>query len=156
MSMKSTSVTVEVTAGKQATANIEIPVGDITLTVQVKPLAGNKVDAAQIFLFAGTVNLTNGQQLVGGIFQNSMQGMKFWLGAGKPNPEFPELVAGNYSVCALPITGDMSDMQFQQRLRENQQLLKVYCKTTRVTPAPPAQSFDIELPAMVPLPAPSK
>lgn len=88
--------------------------------------------------------------------QNSMQGMKFWLGAGKPNPEFSELVAGDYSLCALPITGDLTDMQFQARLRENQQLLKVYCRAARVTPAPSAQTFEIELPAMVPLSSPPK
>jgi hypothetical protein len=38
--------------------------------------------------------------------------MKFWLGAGKPAPDFAELVAGSYSLCAVPITGDMTDPQF--------------------------------------------
>ena len=156
MSMKSTSVTVQVTAGKETTANIEIPVGDITVTVQVKPLAGNKVDAAQIFLFAGSVSVANGRQLVDGIFQSSLQGVKFWLGAGKAVPEFAELVAGDYSICGLPITGDMADMQFQRRLQENMQLLKVLCKAAHVTPSPPSQAFEIELPAMTPLPAPAK
>jgi len=156
MSMKSTSVTVQVTAGKQTIANIEVPQGDVTVTVQVKPAAGNKVDAAQIFLFAGTVNVSTGKQLIDGIFQSSVQGTKFWLGAGKPNPEFTELVAGDYSMCGLPITGEMTDMQFQHRLQENMQSLKVYCKAARVTPSPLSQALEIELPAMMPLPAPSK
>lgn len=156
MSTKSTSVTVQVTAGKQTTANVEIPVGDVTVTVQVKPLAGNKVDAAQIFMFAGTVNVATGRQLVDGIFQSSLQGSKFWLGAGKPVPEFAELVAGDYSLCGLPITGEMTDMQFQHRLQENLQTLKVYCKAAHVTPSPAAQVLEIELPAMTPLPAPPK
>ena len=156
MSMKSASVTVQVTAGQQATANIDIPVGDVTATVQVKPLAGNQVDAAQVFLFAGTVNLTTGRQLLDGVFQSSVQGTKFWLGAGKPAPEFAELVAGDYSICALPITGEMTYMQFQHRLQENLASLKVYCKAAHVTPSPPAQTFEIELPAMTPLPTPSK
>lgn len=156
MAMKSTSATVEVTAGQQATANIEIPVGDVTLTVQVKPLPSNQVDAAQLFLFAGSVNLTTAGQLSAGIFKNSLQGMKFWLGAGKPAPDFAELVAGGYSLCAVPITGDMSDPQFLQRLRQNQQVLKVYCKATNVTATPAAQTLTIELPSMVPLPSPAK
>jgi uncharacterized GH25 family protein len=156
MSMKSTSVTVQVTAGKQTIANVDIPVGEITATVQVKPLPSHKVDAAQIFLFAGTVNLTNGRQLIDGIFQSAVQGTKFWLGADKPAPDFPELVAGSYSICALPITGDMNDMQFQQRLQQNLHVLKVYCKAARVTASPVAQTFVVELPAMTPLPSPSK
>jgi hypothetical protein len=156
MSMKSTSVTVQVTAGKQTVANVDIPVGEITATVQVKALPDNKVDAAQIFLFAGTVNVSNGRQLVDGIFQSAVQGTKFWLGADKPAPDFPELVPGTYSICALPITGDLNDMQFQQRLQQNLHLLKVYCKAARVTPTPAAQSFTAELPAMVALPSPPK
>jgi len=156
MSMKSTSVTVQVTAGKQTIANVEIPIGEVTVTVQVKPRAGNKLDAAQIFLFAGTVNVSTGRQLVDGVFQSSVQGIKFWLGAGKPVPEFAELVAGDYSICGLPITGEMTDMQFQHRLQENMQLLKVYCKAAHVTPSPLSQTFEMELPAMTPLPAPPR
>jgi hypothetical protein len=156
MSMKSTSVTVQVTAGKQTIANVEIPIGEVTVTVQVKPRAGNKLDAAQIFLFAGTVNVSTGRQLVDGVFQSSVQGIKFWLGPGKPVPEFAELVAGDYSICGLPITGEMTDMQFQHRLQENMQLLKVYCKAAHVTPSPLSQTFEMELPAMTPLPAPPK
>jgi protocatechuate 3,4-dioxygenase beta subunit len=156
MSMKSTSVTVQVTAGKQTTANVEIPQGDVTVTVQVKPGAGQKVDAAQIFLFAGSVNVSTGKQLIDGMFQSSVQGTKFWLGAGKPIPEFTELVAGDYSICGLPITGDMTDQQFQHRLQENMQSLKVVCKAAHVTPSPPSQAFEIELPAMTPLPAPTR
>jgi uncharacterized GH25 family protein len=156
MSMRSTSVTVQVAAGKQTTANIEIPVGDVTLTVQVAPLPGQKVDAAQLFLFSGAVTLTTGKQLVDGIFQSALQGTKFWLGADKPAPDFPELVAGAYSLCALPITGDLNDTQFSQRLQENLQLLKVYCKAVRVTASPNAQRLEVELPAMVALPSPPK
>jgi hypothetical protein len=156
MSMKSTAVSVQVTAGKQTTTNIEIPVGDVTATLQVKPLAGNKVDAAQIFLFAGQVNITTGKQLVDGMFQSSLQGMKFWLGVDKPAPELTELVAGAYSMCAIPITGDMNDRQFLQRVQENTQSLKVICKQVRIAPSPAAQTLTIELPAMTPLPAPPK
>ena len=43
--------------------------------------------------------------------------MKFWFGEGKPPAEFDELVAGDYSVCTIPITGDLSDSTFQQRLQ---------------------------------------
>ncbi|HSS00685.1 MAG TPA: carboxypeptidase regulatory-like domain-containing protein, partial [Kofleriaceae bacterium] len=156
MSLKSTSVAVQVTAGKQTTANIEIPVGDVTATIQVKPLPSNKVDAAQVFLFSGQVNITTGKQLVDGMFQSTLQGMKFWLGADKPAPEFAELVAGAYSLCAIPITGDMNDRQFIQRVQANTQTLKVICKPARIAASPAAQTLTIELPAMTPLPAPTK
>ncbi|HEU4734927.1 MAG TPA: carboxypeptidase regulatory-like domain-containing protein [Kofleriaceae bacterium] len=156
MSMRSTSVTVQVTAGHETIANIDIPVGELTVTVTIKPLPGSKLDAAQVFMFAGTVQIANGRQLLDGIFQSSLQGSKIWFGAGKPAPEFTELAAGTYSICALPITGDMADMQFQHRLQENMPSLKVYCKAAQVAPSPVSQSFALELPAMTPLPAPAQ
>src|SRR5690242_18550175 len=44
MSLRSTSVTVSVSAGQMTTAAIDITAGNITLTVQVKAMPGNEVD----------------------------------------------------------------------------------------------------------------
>jgi uncharacterized GH25 family protein len=156
ISMKSTSVTVQVTAGKQTTANIVVPVGDVTLTVQVRAKPGNQVDAAQVFLFAGQVSMTTGKQLADGIFQSAVQGSKFWLGAGTAMPAFSELAAGDYSICSLPITGSMGDTQFRQRLQEHIPQLRVYCQPVHLAAAPSAQAADVELPAMTPLSPPAQ
>jgi hypothetical protein len=63
-------------------------------------------------------------------------------------------VPGDYTVCTVPITGDMTDPTFQQRLGANAQLLKVYCKPVVVAASPNAQTVVQEVPAMVPLPDP--
>ena len=81
--------------------------------------------------------------------------MKLWLGAGLADPEFDELVPGDYSVCTIPITGKMEDQTFMRRLQENMQSLKVYCKSLKLTPAPLKQTFVHEVPSMTPLPAPA-
>ena len=65
--------------------------------------------------------------------------MKFWFGEGKPLPEFDELVPGDYSVCTIPITGDLSDTTFQQRMQEHLNALKVYCKAAKVLASPAKQ-----------------
>lgn len=152
MSLKSTSTTVQVRAGKETTVNIDIPVGSLALTVQVKPQAGAKVDSAQVFLFRGVVAVANAKQLTDGFLAGGVQGMKFWFGADKPAPEFDELVAGDYSVCTIPITGDLSDTQFAQRLQEHMEALKVYCKQVKLTPSPQKQTVVHEVPQMAPLP----
>lgn len=154
MTMKSTTANVTVTAGKQSTVTIDIPVGELALTVQIKPQANATVDAAQVFLFTGLVAVANAKQLTEGFFQGGAQGMKFWLGKAMPMPEFDELVAGDYSVCSIPITGKLEDPTFQGRLQENMQLLKVYCRQVKVTPSPVKQTFLHELPSMTPLPTP--
>ncbi len=155
MAMKGTSVTVQVTAGKETKVSIDIPSGQNVLAVTIKPLPNNVVNAAQVFVFKGTVAYSTGKQLVDAIFQGGDQNMKIWLGAGLPDPEFDELVPGDYSVCAIPITGKMDDPMFMQRLQENVQGLKVYCKAVKVTPAPLKQTVVHEVPAMTPLPPPT-
>ena len=152
MSVKSASATVTVVAGKQSTVTIDIPVGTISLAVVVKPIGSAEVDAAQCFLFHGSVVATNANQLTDGFFQSSVEGMKFWFGPGKGNPTFDELIQGAYSLCTVPITGDMSDPTFLGRLQENMESLKVYCKAVTVQPGPAQQSVEVDLPAMVPLP----
>jgi uncharacterized GH25 family protein len=152
MSLKSTSTTVQVRAGKDTKVTIDIPVGQIKLTVAIKPLPNQKVDAAQVFLFRGTILVHNAKELTDGFLSGGVQGMKFWFGEGKPAPEFDELVPGDYSACSIPVTGDMSDSKFQQRMQEHMDALLVYCKKVKLTPSPLAQTVTQELPAMAPLP----
>ncbi|HEV7555707.1 MAG TPA: carboxypeptidase regulatory-like domain-containing protein, partial [Kofleriaceae bacterium] len=152
MSLKSTSVTVTVAAGKSVVANIDIPVGQIALTVQIKALPGNKVDAAQVALFKGTVTVDNAKQLSDGFFQSGVIGLKTWLGPVFPNPEFDEIVPDSYSLCTVPFTGNLADPTVQQRIGQNLSALKVYCKAITVTPSPTSQTVTHEVPSMQPLP----
>lgn len=150
MSLKSTTVNVNVVAGQETKVNIEIPVGQITLGVTIKAQPGHKVDSAQVFLFNGMVVLKDAKQLVDGLFQGGMQGMKLWFGGDSAMPEFEELVAGEYSICSVPITGNM--MEVQQKMQQNMHLVKVYCRQVKVTPGPLKQSVVHEVPSMDPLP----
>lgn len=152
MSLKSTSTTVQVRAGKETKVNIDIPVGSITLSVAIKPQAGQKVDSAQIFLFRGSVVVHNAKELTSGFLAGGVQGMKFWFGGDKPMPDFDQLVPGDYSVCTIPITGDLNDPTFAQRLQEQTDALKVYCKKVALAASPPKQSVVHEVPGMAPLP----
>jgi len=152
MSMKTASAEVTVVAGKQAKLDIDIPVGSVTLSVTVKPLPSHKVDSAQIFLMRGVIALKNAKELTDVFLGGAAVGMKFWLGEGKPPADFAELVPGDYSVCSVPITGDLSDPQFQSKLQQNMELLAVHCKQVKVTPAPTTQSFVHELPSMPEMP----
>ena len=151
-SLSSTSATVTVVAGQTATVAIDIPVGKISLTVQIAALPGNQVDSAQVFLFSGTVSVTNAQDLTQGFLQSGIKGMKFWLGKAASMPVFDALIAGDYSVCSVPITGDLSDTTFQQRLQQNMSVLKVYCQPVKVADSPTAQTVTQSLPTMATLP----
>lgn len=150
MSFKSTAVTVTVVARQTATVTIDIPVGNVALVVAPKALPGAVVNAAQVFLLAGTVNVTNAKQLTDGFLGGQIQGMKFWLGEGKPPVEYDELVPGPFSVCAIPITGNLTDGSFQQKIQQHVEQLKVICKSVQLAPSPQTQQLAIDLPAMTP------
>ncbi|HTR53306.1 MAG TPA: carboxypeptidase regulatory-like domain-containing protein [Kofleriaceae bacterium] len=152
MAMKSTSQTVQVVAGQTTQVAIDMPVGTISLVVQVQATPGNQVNAAQVFLLAGNVTVSTGKQLVDGLFQGAMQGMKLWFGNASTPPEFDDLVPGSFSVCTIPLTGDLSDPTFLQRVQENIQTLAVYCKPVTVNASPASQTFVDAVPSMTPLP----
>ena len=78
--------------------------------------------------------------------------MKFWFGEGKPPPEFDELVAGDYSVCAIPITGDLNDPKFQQRLQEHMRRAQGLLQAGEGRAVAAKQTVIAEVPAMTPLP----
>jgi hypothetical protein len=146
-----------VAAGQRATLDIDIKQGDVTLTVEVRGKAGAVVNAAEIMVMAGTVNATNGQQLQDAFLHgkgNGGGGVKFWLG-GPDFPAFDKLVAGPYSVCTLPITGNLADPKLANALQSRATELAVYCAPYVVTATPAQQRFVHEVPAMKPLPPPT-
>ena len=151
MQSRGGAVTVQVIAGKTATANIEIPSGDVSLEVTIKPAAGAQVDSAQMFLFGGSVTIDNGQALVDKTLDGGSVFMRFWF-TGKPATVFDEMAAGQYSLCSIPITGDMNNSTFVQRIQENIPALRVVCTPVKIAPAPAKQSITQELPSMSPLP----
>lgn len=152
-SMASDGVTIA--AGKKAHLDLDVAVGDVTLVVKVEPRGAGTIDLAQVFLFSGAVDLKNGKQVQDKLLASSGGGtakMVFAMGASPAR--FTEVAAGAYSVCVLPITGDMNDQQFVQRLQEQAEKLAVYCTRKTVTAAPAEQTYTAAVPPMAPLPPP--
>lgn len=156
MEMRMFTSEVKIVAGQRTSSTITVTTGALSAEVQIKAVAGAKVDAAQVFMFQGVAAAKTGGDLMKIFFSGSSSGaggnMKFWLGKTIPFPVFDELTAGNYSICSVPITGDMSDSTFMMRLQENVDNIKVFCKQVVVAAAPAKQTFTHELPSMEPLP----
>ena len=72
-------------------------------------------------------------------------------GADKP-ATFRNVPEGTFTACLLPITGDLSDPAFAQRLQRHAQTLEVYCEPLEVAGSPDEQSVTRAVPAMAPLP----
>jgi hypothetical protein len=147
--MASKSVTV--VAGKRAQADLDIAVGDVTLTVKVVASSGT-IDLSQIFLFDGKVSPRTGKE-VGEVYLAAAGGggaaMQF--AAGAQPAVFKAITPGTKSVCVVPITGDTNDPTFMQRLQEQAEKLAVHCTATSVKTSPAEQSYTATVPPMAPL-----
>ena len=146
------SRTVTIKTGQRATLDIDIPIGNVTLAVGVQALSG-VINSAQIFIFDGEVSAPNAKVLTDK-FGEAAGGAKMTFWWGSDPARFEKIVAGKKSVCVIPITGNLADATFQQRLQENLEALKVYCKPVTVTETPTEQSYTAAVPPMDPLPPP--
>lgn len=148
----SDGVDVTVKAGQQVKMDLLIPVGDITLSIEIKPKAGATVNAAQVFVFGGVVAAKTAKDLMDSFSSGgpSARGMKFWMGTG--TVDFAEQLPGRVSVCSIPITGDLRDPQTLQRIQTQAEHLAVYCMSLELPASPKTQKYPQVLPEMTPLP----
>lgn len=150
MGNASGAASVTIKAGAQAEVAVDIPVGDVELTVEVKGKDGAKIDAAQIFTFRGTVAAKNGKELGDAFGKAEGAAMQFWFGGGFP--KFAKLVPTNYTVCTIPIAGNIADQATMQKINEHAGELDVYCQAVVVAASPKQQTFTHIVPPMKPLP----
>lgn len=151
MSIHTTTKDVTVTEGKSTEVAIELAAGKVTLTVTVKGKDGAHLDAAQLFLLRGKVAITNAQEAVDLMLAGQTAGMTVWFG-GTDLPKFEKLEPGQYSICTIPINGNVMDPEFSSRLQENMEKVKLYCQGKTITASPLQQTATQVLPPMEPLP----
>ncbi len=144
-------IEIEVVAGKRTTANLDVPVGSVELAVTIKGKGGAAIAAAQVVLFRGTVGFKTGKDVMDGMTGgSSMVGANF--AAGTAPVTFKDLPAAAYSVCTVPLPGDLSDPQTLMRMNEHANEMAVYCAPVTVTATPAKQAFTQEVPPAAPLP----
>jgi hypothetical protein len=153
MNMVSHTVDATIVAGKVTTLDIDMPAaGNVTLTVTIQGKGGAAIPSAQVILMRGLVAYKNGKEAMEGTMSGgSMVGVGFAVGGG--STPFKDLAPGTYSVCTVPLPGDMSDTQMMARLDEHMDIIAVHCARVDVAAAPASQAFTHEVPPAAPLPA---
>ncbi|MBL8621429.1 MAG: carboxypeptidase regulatory-like domain-containing protein [Myxococcales bacterium] len=161
MSSINASRVVTVVLGKPTDASIEIPAGEIKLTIGVEPEPGATVNAAFVMLMRGTFTATTGSQLLDAAIgavpadNEGSAAQSFWL-PPLAIPVWSDLMAGTYSLCAVPITGNViGDTTIAERALDNMDRLIARCKPALLTPTPAEQKITIRLPSQ-PLPTPGE
>jgi protocatechuate 3,4-dioxygenase beta subunit len=150
-SQKTAGKEVEIKAGAVATADIDIVSGQVELAVTITG-DGGKVDVAQVFLFAGAIDVKTGGELIASYGKAAASGAQAGFAKGGSPATFKDVVAGPHSICVIPITGDLEDPQVGARIQKNVNTLAVYCRPHAVAPTPNAQAVTLAVPPMSPLP----
>lgn len=144
--------TIQVEAGKQTDVTIDIPVGTIKLSVEVKSKAGADIAGALLFLFGGAVTFENYAQLSARLFPDS-QGLARWEGSESQPAKFERIVPGDYTVCTIPLAWSPNDQKLMKRVHTgDRSSVRVYCAPARVAAAPDEQTLAIEVPSQASLP----
>jgi hypothetical protein len=148
-SMAATNVVVE--ANQVATATLEIEEGSIGLAVTVRGIDDAKIDAAQVFLFQGAADVHTGAEL-NKLFLSAASSAKMGFAFGTASANFDKIAPADYSVCIIPINGDMNDPAFAQKLQRHVSEIAVYCQRVKITDSPEKQTYEAKVPPMTPLP----
>ena len=149
MTMRSSSTSVKVVAGQQTVAKLDFPVGNVTLTVAITPVAGQTVNFALVMLMPSGVIAPTAKEVMDQFMGGGAFGQQKWTPGA--SPAFTELLPGEYTVCSIPITGNMMDANFLARMGDLMFQLKAYCVPAHVAASPAAQTVTQQLPAQ-PLP----
>ena len=150
---KSGGTSATIVAGRKATADIHVEMGDVTLEVKVGGADGKPVPLAQVFLFQDGLVPRNGKE-VQEVFLGKAKSGGAMMAFAKPPAaaDFKQVTAAAYSVCVLPISGDIQDATFRARLQKHANKLAVHCRPCTVTSSPSKQTFTATVPQMLPLP----
>lgn len=138
-------------AGEQQQLDIDIPKGQVELTVQVRGVEGAPIDSAQIFLIPGQVDLSVAaelNQLAASSGGSLISG--FWL--PQKAAVLADLEPGAYSLCVIPINGSMNDPAFLTKLQKHRHSLQVHCQPLEIAASPTEQSHTAVVPPMAPFP----
>ena len=143
--------TLTVQADTAAQVDFQFDVGEATLVVDIRGEGGAAIDFGLVSLFQGQVAYTTARDLFAAdtVFQGTVRS-SMWL-PGRP-VRFTQLVPEAYTVCVVPVAGELTDFRRMRRLREQADKIQAHCFPRQVADTTEEQVFSPEVPPMAPLP----
>jgi len=133
--------TVVLESGKTVKLDIALPPEGVKVTVTIQPAPST----AQVFLFSGRVQVTNAAQFMEAFAERGDGSLTSTITTKDKPAVFPDVQPGDYTLCVVPIPGDLNDPATMARLQEEADDLPIFCEPRVVKPSPPEQSLTITL-----------
>ena len=160
------TLSISVAPGQTTEVEFSFSAVDVVVDLVVRGEGGAILDEAQLFVFPGKVAVADARSLEAALLSLTQRG-QFRMGFANPydvasgddaaevdgdkHLEFGDLAPGNYSVCVLPIGGELKDPSVRRRINDHVEELAVYCDPVAVS-AQRRQRIVVEVPPMKPLP----
>jgi len=146
------SYQVTVNAGTSASIDIELGSIGAILDIEVVATDGSDLQSSQVLLYRGIINFESvgdaREQLPALLAKGNLR-----MGWVPPNPlRIVGVAPGVYSVCVVPIAGDIRDPEAAKRAHANIEQVKVHCSKLTMKADPPIRRHVVKVPPPAPLP----
>jgi protocatechuate 3,4-dioxygenase beta subunit len=135
-----------VESGKVAHVDLALVRTDLSLTLTVVTVEGKPVKSGIAFLVNGACNATTAIEIEHVLAAKGAGGFQQGFIAGGQPKTFPNLSAGSYTVCVLPVEGDVRDQNDAEHAFRDPDALPVTCKPIVVAASPSSQSVTVAVP----------
>ncbi len=139
---------VTVRPGEQVVVDFDLEYGQGVLRLTVQPLPGSDLSRTWVWMFPGQALASDGAQLKAALARVESKQMN-QCDPGKAC-EFRNLLPGDYSLCAMPFSGDMDDPVLFAKVRAAFDQLQVICQLQRITSDEEPHTAVMNLPGMDP------
>jgi hypothetical protein len=139
-----------VESGKVAHVELTLVKTDLSLTVTVVTADAKPLKSGIAFVIAGACNATTAIEVEHVLAAKGAGGFQQGFIMGGQPKSFPNLSAGSYTVCVLPVAGDVRDQNDAEHAFRDPDALPVICKPIVVAASPNSQSVTVTVPTPTP------
>ena len=134
---------VEIRPGETSRAELEVSSKGQRLEVLVKLKGGGEVTSSQVLLMEGDFKIERGGEAASAKLLAESRFRSVFTNRSKP-AVFTGVAPGRYSVCVVPLAGDIADPDFGKAVMDNIEQVKIHCEPTEVAADPKAVVVEVD------------
>ncbi len=133
--------------GEQRTSfDIDVPLGGQLLTIHVLERDGQRLMNGQIYLSTGALRVATLGQLETALASRGEGQTRVQLLLNAQPVSVSRLSAGSYTLCVVPVRGELDNPTQAQRLKDGASQLPVSCRAVDVSQVGPPEQLEFRLP----------
>ncbi|MBT8492669.1 MAG: tetratricopeptide repeat protein, partial [Deltaproteobacteria bacterium] len=138
------STEVEIRPGETTRTDVKLTATGQRIEVLVKLKGGGQVTASQVLLVEGEFDIERGGKAANTKLLSEPRLRSAFTNRSQP-AVFSGVAPGQYSVCVVPLAGDVADRDFMKAVQDNIEDVEIHCQPTAVSSqSPTAVVVEVE------------